>query len=84
MQGKCLAELKQPQKSVELLEAALALASEVQASALAYDLAGLYLGLGQQDKALQTLNQLISSAQPFWKAAAQQQLNSIQMVRSPK
>ena len=81
MLGKSYAELKQPLKAAETMELALQFAGEDQASELRYETSKLYLVAGQQEKAMQNLNQLVGAANPFWAVVAQQQLNSIQMSR---
>lgn len=79
MLGRCFAELKQYVTAAEKMEAALGFAREEQANGLMYEIAKLYLAAGQPQKAVQGLNQLIGTQNPFWAAVAQQQLNTIQM-----
>ncbi len=82
MLGRCFAELKQYATAAEMMEAALGFAREDQANGLMYEVAKLYLAAGQPQKAVQGLNQLVGSQNPFWAAVAQQQLNTIQMSQT--
>jgi tetratricopeptide (TPR) repeat protein len=82
--GRCQAELKQYQSAVESLEAAVQCCSGDQANGVIYEISKVYVASGQQDKALQTLTRLTGLPQGFWKAAGQEQVNSIQMVSSGK
>ncbi|MCE5242636.1 MAG: tetratricopeptide repeat protein [Desulfobacteraceae bacterium] len=80
--NKCYQETKQPQKAIELMDSLLAIASsENQKDPLRYEMAKLYLGMGQKDKASEKLNELLQSTQSLWKVVAQQQLDSMQMAR---
>ncbi|MEN6485269.1 MAG: hypothetical protein ABFD98_10335, partial [Syntrophobacteraceae bacterium] len=69
-------------KAIELMDSLLAIASsENQKDPLRYEMAKLYLGMGQKDKASEKLNELLQSTQSLWKVVAQQQLDSMQMAR---
>lgn len=82
LQSKCHQELKQLDKGIEVLEAALKLAaSDEQKSQLNYELSKVYLAAGKTEKASQMLTQLLQTSQSFWKTAAQQQLESIKMAK---
>ena len=84
MTGKCQVELKQYQSAIETFESAVRCCTGDQANGIIYDISRVYVALGQQDKALQALSRLAGSSQGFWKAAAQQQVNSVQMVSGGK
>ncbi len=82
LQSKCHQELKQLDRAIEVLEAALKLASsDEQKCQLNYELSKVYLVAGKTDKASQMLTQLLQTSQSFWKTAAQQQLESIKMAK---
>lgn len=81
MTAKCFGELKQYVKAAEMMEAALAFAREDQVNGLLYEVSKLHISAGQFDNAVQKLNQLLGTQNPFWTVVAQQQLNSIQMAQ---
>ena len=79
---KCYQETNQPEKAIELMDSLLAIApTDNQKDQLRYEMARLYLSLGQKDKAVERLNELLQSSQSLWKIAAQQQLDSMNMAR---
>ncbi len=80
--AKCFVEQNQYPKAVEMMEAAKQSAGEDRKNELLYDLSKLYIASGQPDKAIENLNQLKSTEQPFWAAIAEQQLNTIDMGRT--
>ena len=81
--SRCYVDLKQPQKAVATMESAVeATPSEEQKSELVYEIAKLYLSMGQTDNAVKKFNDLLSSPQSIWKVAAQQQLDSINMNKT--
>lgn len=55
------------------------LSGEDEANELLYETSKLYVAAGQTDKAIQSLNKLKGTGQPFWTSVAQQQLNTIDM-----
>jgi tetratricopeptide (TPR) repeat protein len=75
--GKCFAEQKQFQKAAETMEMAIAVSGEDQKNDLFYEISKLYIAAGQADKAIQNLNQIKGTGDPFWSAVAQQQINTI-------
>jgi tetratricopeptide (TPR) repeat protein len=77
--GKCFVEQKQYQQAAETMDAAIRVSGEDQANELLYEISKLYIAAGQKDKAIQSLNKLKGTEQPFWAAMAQQQLNTIDM-----
>lgn len=79
--GKCFYELKQYPAAEEMFESALKVSGEEGANEVLYELANVYFTSGQPDKAVQNLNQIVGTNNPFWVAVAQQQLNSIEMSR---
>lgn len=80
--SKCQQEIKQTQQAIESLEGALALTSdEEKVNLINYEISRLYMALGQTDKASEKLNAILGTSVSFWKTAAQQQLDSIQMSR---
>ncbi|MGD9503716.1 MAG: tetratricopeptide repeat protein [Syntrophobacteraceae bacterium] len=80
MESQCYVALKQPKKAIETLEAVIPTVGEEELkSRLNYELSNLYLQDGQKDKAVAKLQEMISTSQAFWKSAAQQQLNYLQM-----
>ena len=80
--NKCFQEAKQPQKAIELMDSLLSIApSDNQKDQLRYEMARLYTSMGQQEKAVEKLNELLQSTQSLWKVAAQQQLDSMRMAR---
>ncbi|MFZ2448584.1 MAG: tetratricopeptide repeat protein [Syntrophobacteraceae bacterium] len=82
MLGKCHMALKQYVKAAETFETALRFGKEEQTNELLYEISKLYLVAGQPDKAVQNLNLIIETQNPFWSAIAQQQINSIQMAQT--
>ncbi|MCE5334094.1 MAG: tetratricopeptide repeat protein [Desulfobacteraceae bacterium] len=81
--GKCFRELKQYPNALEMLEFALKLSKDEEANEVLYELADVHFAAGQADKAVQILNQIVGTNNPFWVAVAQQQLNSIEMSQKP-
>lgn len=80
--SKCQQEINQTQQAIESLEAALVLTSdEEKVNLINYEMSRLYMALGQTDKASEKLNAILGTSFSFWKTAAQQQLESIQMSR---
>ena len=80
--SKCRQEIKQLEQAIESLEAALALTSDEEQTALInYEISRLYLALGQSDKATEKLNAILGTSFSFWKTAAQQQLDAIYMSK---
>jgi tetratricopeptide (TPR) repeat protein len=79
---KCFVEQKQYPKAAEMMEVAKQSAGEDRKNELLYDISKLYIASGQIDKAVENLNQLKSTEQPFWAAIAEQQLNTIDMGRT--
>jgi tetratricopeptide (TPR) repeat protein len=80
LQSRCFVNLKQPDKAIASLEHLLTIGPpEHLRDQLNYRLAELYLENQQPDKAKEKLSQLVSSTQSLWKAAAQQQLNYLDM-----
>gem|GEM_PF-2438431 len=76
---RCVQRLKQPAETVKVMEEAIPLTSDDDIrQRLRYELAGLYLEMGQKDKATERLSEIVKSNNQFWKNAAQQQLNYIQ------
>jgi predicted negative regulator of RcsB-dependent stress response len=72
--------LNQKQKALESLEGAIPLVvAEDLKNRLNYELSGLYLENGQKDMAVQKLTELSASSQSFWRAAAEQRLNNLQL-----
>jgi tetratricopeptide (TPR) repeat protein len=83
LQSKCYQSLKQPDKAIEVLERLLpVLPSDEVRDQMNYQLSVLYSEAGQETKATEKLTQLLQSSQPLWKAAAQQQLDYLQMQNS--
>ena len=80
LQSKCYQNLKQPDKAIGILEETLPMIrAENLKDQLNYQLSMLYMETGQQQKATEKLTQLLESSQGLWKAAAQQQLDYLQM-----
>jgi tetratricopeptide (TPR) repeat protein len=80
LQSKCFLSLKQQDKAIATLEQLLtADPPEHLRDLLNYRLSELYLEKQQLDKAKEKLSQLGSSSQGLWKAAAQQQLDYLEM-----
>jgi tetratricopeptide (TPR) repeat protein len=79
-QAACYSKLKKYDKAIALLEDATSMAStDSVRDQLNYDISKIFLELGETDKAVQTLTKLMDSTQSFWKTAAKQQLDYIQM-----
>ncbi len=85
LESRCYQSLKQAEKAIGVLEelAPIITADQVK-DQLNYQLSQLYLESGQSDKAVESLNKLMASSQPLWKAAAEQQLNYMQLQKSEK
>lgn len=80
LQSRCFLALKQPDKAIGTLEELLTIdPPEPLRDQLRYRLSELYLENRQSDKAKEALSQLTSSSQGLWKAAAQQQLDYLEM-----
>ena len=78
MLGKCFAEQKQFQKAAEMMETAIGVSGEDQKNELMYEISKLYIAAGQPDKAIENLNRIKATEDPFWGAVAQQQINTIE------
>jgi hypothetical protein len=46
---------------------------------LNYEISNLYLQIGEKEKAVEKLAQIVGSKIPFWQAAAQQQIDYLQL-----
>jgi tetratricopeptide (TPR) repeat protein len=80
LESQCYVNLNQKQKALESLEGAIPLVvAEDLKNRLNYELSGLYLENGQKDMAVQKLTELSASSQSFWRAAAEQRLNNLQL-----
>jgi tetratricopeptide (TPR) repeat protein len=82
VQAACFGKQGKQQKAIAVLEEAATIAgTDHQRDQLQYDISKRYLELGQTEMAIQKLTKLMSSNQSFWKTAAKQQLDYIQMER---
>ncbi len=80
LQSKCFLSLKQPDKAIATLELLVSIGPpDNLREQLTYQLAELYLENQQAAKAKEMLSQLATSSQGLWKAAAQQQLDYLEM-----
>jgi tetratricopeptide (TPR) repeat protein len=77
--SRSFAELKQYQKSAEMLEAAIGGSSGEQRNEMLYEISKLYIQAGRTDKAIESLNRIKTTDDAFWGAVAQQQINTIDM-----
>lgn len=80
LQSRCFLSLKQPDKAIAALEHLVSVGPpEELRDQLIYQIADLYLEMQQPEKAKEKLSQLTTSTQGLWKAAAQQQLDYLEM-----
>lgn len=80
LQSRCFLGMKQPEKAIATLEHLVSLsAQEPLRDQLNYQLSELYLENKQPEKAKAKLAELTASSQSLWKAAAQQQLDYLEM-----
>lgn len=80
LQSECYEALKQPEQAAEILEQAIILnPSDELKGRLNYQLSELYAKAGQNDMAVKKLKEMLKSPQPFWKTAAQQRLDYLDL-----
>ncbi len=80
LQSRCFLGMKQPEKAIATLEHLVSLnTQETLRDQLNYQLSELYLENKQPEKAKAKLAELSASSQSLWKAAAQQQLDYLEM-----
>ncbi|MGV8074028.1 MAG: tetratricopeptide repeat protein [Syntrophobacteraceae bacterium] len=85
LMSSCYQGLKQPEKAIEVLEELMPqVGSDQIRDELNYQLSMLCIETGQSKKAVEKLSKLMGSSQPFWKAAAEQQLSYMNMQESVK
>ena len=77
--SKCFSELKQYRKAADMMETAISVSAPDRKNELLYEISKLYTAAEQMDKAVQSLNQIKATEDPFWSAVAQQQINTIDM-----
>lgn len=80
VKGKCHQKLSQSVEAIKCLEEALGLVqAEDLKEQLNYEISNLYLQTGEKEKAVWKLSQILGSPNPFWQAAAQQQIDYLQL-----
>jgi tetratricopeptide (TPR) repeat protein len=80
VKGRCHQKLSQSVEAIKCLEEALGLVQgEDLKEQLTYEISNLYLQTGEKEKAVQKLSQILGSPNPFWQAAAQQQIDYLQL-----
>jgi tetratricopeptide (TPR) repeat protein len=80
LQSRCFLSLKQPEKAIATLEHLVTVGPQDNfRDQLNYRLSELYIENKQPEKAKAKLAELTASSQSFWKAAAQQQLDYMEM-----
>lgn len=80
VKGRCHQKLSQSVEAIKCFEEALGwVRGGDLKEQLNYEISNLYLQTGEKEKAVQKLSQILGSPNPFWQAAAQQQIDYLQL-----